>query len=170
MLGELFVGCVMIPGSIADMIASPSAGIWIRRRGYREPLYLGGALMIAAPFIYFLMPLSILSLAALYTVFCAGMGMVATSYLIAMIKTVPPDRTAGATGLLNSCTNIGGMIGPMITGIFLATFSVETVINGILGPTPTHDAFFLTFAAGLLSALAIMALIIIATLRQDSRE
>lgn len=160
MLDELFVGCIMIPGSIADMIASSSAGIWVRRKGHKTIFYLGGALMLIAPFIYFLLPLSVLTLAAVYTVFCAGMGMVATAYLIVMIGTVPPDRTAGATGLLNSCTNIGGMIGPMITGIFLATFSVKTVADGVVWQTPTAEAFFYTFATGTVAALVIMTLII----------
>lgn len=170
MLDELFVGCVMVPGSIADMIASPAAGLWIRKRGYNFPLYLGGLMMIAAPLIYFLLPLSIATLAVLYTVFCAGMGMVATAYLMAMIGTVPSDRTAGATGLLNSCTNIGGMIGPMITGIFLATFSVKTISDNITGQTPAPEAFFMTFATGTVSAVIIMVLIIVTTSGQAARR
>jgi len=160
MLDALFVGYVMVPGSIADMVSSPAAGLWIRKRGYKVPLYLGGSLMITAPALFFLLPLSIPALAVVYTVFCAGMGMVATSYLIAMIGTVPSDRTAGATGLLNSFTNIGGMIGPMITGIFLAAFTIKSVSNGIIWNAPTMEAFSFTFATGAVAALVIMALII----------
>ena len=170
MLDEIFVGYVMVPGSIADMIASPAAGLWIRKRGFRMPLYLGGTLMIAAPFIYFLLPLSITTLAVLYTTFCAGMGMVATTYLMAMIRIVPAERTGSATGLLNSCTNIGGMLGPMITGIFLATFSVKTVFEGISVQTPAPEAFFMTFATGTVAAAIIMILIIAATTIPADRD
>jgi MFS family permease len=160
MLGELFVGCIMVPGSIADMIMSTSAGVWVRRKGHKPVFYLGGILIIIAPLVYFLLPLSVITLAAVYTIFCAGMGMISTAYLIVMIGTVPPDRTAGATGLLNSYTNIGGMIGPIITGIFLATFSVKSVVDGVSWQTPTAEAFFYTFATGMAAALVIMMLII----------
>ena len=124
--------------------------------------------MIAAPFIYFLLPLSVMTLALLYTVFCAGMGMVATSYLIAMIETVSSDRTAGATGLLNSCTNVGGMIGPIVSGIFLAAFSVTAIVDGVAWQTPTSSAFVCTFVTGTVSAVMIMGLIIATTVKNRS--
>lgn len=169
MLDALFVGYVMVPGSIADMIASPAAGFWIRKRGFKIPLHLGGALMVAAPALFFLLPLSITALALVYTVFCAGMGMVATSYLIAMIDTVPQDRTAGATGLLNSFTNIGGMIGPMITGIFLAAFTVKMTSDGTIWNAPTIEAFTFTFATGAVTAIVILALVIATATRKSGR-
>jgi MFS family permease len=142
------------------MIMSTSAGVWVRRKSHKPIFYLGGLLIIIAPLLYFLLPLSVITLAAVYTIFCAGMGMISTSYLILIIDTVPPDRTAGATGLLNSFTNIGGMIGPIITGIFLATFSVKAAVDGVSWQTPTPEAFFYTFATGMVAALVIMMLII----------
>lgn len=159
-LNTIFVGYVMVPGALADMIASGTAGLWIRKKGFRPPFYLGGALMILAPLVYFALPLSIFSLALLYTIFCTGMGMTATAYLIAMIGTVSSDRTAGATGLLNSCTNIGGMLGPMITGMYLAAFSIVTVVGDIPAQTPTTEAFSATFVTGAVAALVITGLIV----------
>ncbi|WOF17051.1 MFS transporter [Methanoplanus sp. FWC-SCC4] len=157
---ERFVGLIMIPGSIADMIASPLCGAWMRRRSAKIPLYTGSLMMVAAPLCFILFPLSLSLLAVVWMLFSGGMGIVATAYMIITINSVPSERTAGATGLLHSGINIGGMLGPIIAGIFLAAYSFETYIAGELWVVPESTAYNLIFGLGLLMAVAVFVLVL----------
>ena len=157
-LEERFVGLIMVPGSIADMIASSLASFWIQKKGFTLPVYSGSACMLLAPVVFFLMPLSVLSLALVWVLFTVGMAIVSMAYLLKVIKSVPPGRTAGATGLLYSSINIGGMTGPIFAGIILATFSSQFLISGEFWTFPDSQAFSWIFAAGAVMSVVVFAL------------
>ncbi|UUX91215.1 MFS transporter [Methanoplanus endosymbiosus] len=159
MLDARFVGLVMMPGAVADMVASPVAGRWMRKRSAKVPIYLGAVMMAAGCMLYFVLPQSIISLAVIWVLFSGGMGIVATCYMIIMINSVPKERTAGATGLLHSSINVGGMAGPMIAGIFLAAYTMNFTIGGEVWTLPTEQAFELSFGFGVVVTLVILALI-----------
>ena len=157
-LEEIFVGLIMVPGSIADMIASPLSSFWMREKGFMAPVVFGSVCMAASPAAYFLLPLSIISLSLIWVLFSIGMAVVSTAYLLKMIKAVPPDRTAGATGLLHSSINIGGMTGPVFAGAILSAFSSQFLIAGELWSFPTVEAFSIIFAAGFAASAAVLFL------------
>ncbi|MBN2733820.1 MAG: MFS transporter [Methanomicrobiaceae archaeon] len=157
-LEERFVGIIMVPGSIADMIASPLSSFWVQRKGFLRPVLFGSGCMILSPVIFFLMPLSVLSLSVVWILFSIGMAVVSTGYLLRIIKSVPENRTAGATGLLHSSINVGGMTGPVIAGIILATFSSRFLIAGEMRIFPEAQAFSWVFAAGAVMALIVAGL------------
>lgn len=157
-LEERFVGLVMVGGSVADMIASPFSSFWVQRKGFLFPVYSGSTCMLLAPVVFFIMPLSVLSLSLVWVLFSVGMAVVSTAYLIKIINSVPENRTAGATGLLHSSINIGGMTGPIFAGIILATFSSQFLIEGELWLLPDSQAFLWIFAAGAFMSVAVFVL------------
>ncbi|EHQ35298.1 MFS transporter [Methanoplanus limicola] len=159
MLDARFVGLVMMPGAVADMTASPLAGRWMRRRSAKVPVYLGAFMMLAGCMLYFVLPQSVISLAIIWVLFSGGMGIVATCYMIIMINSVPKERTAGATGLLHSSINIGGMAGPMVAGVFLAAYNASFTIGGEKWVLPTEEAFDLSFGFGIFLTLLILLLV-----------
>jgi hypothetical protein len=79
--------------------------------------------------------------------------------MIIMINSVPKERTAGATGLLHSSINIGGMAGPMVAGVFLAAYTASFTIGGEKWVLPTEKAFDLSFGFGIFATLLILLLV-----------
>ena len=159
MLDARFVGFVMMPGAVADMIASPLAGRWMRTRSAKVPIFLGAVMMIVSCSLYFILPQSVAGLSLIWILFSGGMGIVATCYMIIMIKSVPKERTASATGLLHSSVNLGGMLGPMIAGVFLAAYTMNITIGGENWTLPTDQAFELSFGFGIFLTLVILVLV-----------
>ncbi|MBP2133413.1 MFS family permease [Methanomicrobium sp. W14] len=157
-LEERFVGLIMVPGSVTDMITSPLSGFLMQKYGFKKPVVAGSLCLIAAPAVFFIMPLSVYSLSLMWVFFSAGMAAVSTAYLLMTIKSVPPGRTAGATGFLHSSINIGGMTGPIFAGIILAAFSREFIIGNEVWTYPDPTAFSLIFICGAVMAVMIAVL------------
>ncbi|MDD3976735.1 MAG: MFS transporter [Methanomicrobium sp.] len=162
-LEERFVGLIMIPGSVADMIASPLSSFWIREKGFLAPVIFGSLCMALTPAIFFLFPLTIISLSAGWIFFSIGMAVVSTAYLLKIIKVVPPNRTAGATGLLHSSINIGGMTGPVFAGVIIASSASRFLIAGEYWTFPSSEAFTFIFATGGVMSAVILILAVKST-------
>jgi MFS family permease len=95
-------------------------------RGIKPVCIFGSLLLLLSTlFLIFAVP-SVMVLTGSWMLFSAGMSMTSTACIIAMIDYVPRSRTAEATGLMQSVQTIGGMIGPVITGIILASAKVSS--------------------------------------------
>lgn len=155
-LTAVFVGFVLMPGTLCDMAAGPITGRLIVIHGVRIPCIIGSFLLVTGTAILFVGIPSILVLAGAWMIFSAGMSMTSTACMIAIIEYVPSTRTAEATGLMQSVQTIGGMIGPVITGLILAGSSVSSIREGMTWYEPAAVTFSQVHGVALLISIIVM--------------
>ena len=122
-LSEFAVGLILMPGSIADMVAGPLTGVMVRRYGVRRPLISGAVLLFSGAAVYFVGFNSISMLVLAGVLMNAGMSVELTANTIIMLHSVPEEETAAGTALIQTSQNVGGMTGPVITGIIISGFT-----------------------------------------------
>lgn len=149
------VGLVLMPGTLCDMVAGPVTGKLVVRHGVRLPCIIGSFLLILGTSLLLAGTLSLPMLTGAWMIFSAGMSMTATATIIAIIEYVPSSRTAEATGLMQSVQTIGGMIGPVLTGIILAGATVVSVRDGVAWTEPAVHTFTQVHGAALLICLVV---------------
>jgi MFS family permease len=135
------VGLILMPGTLCDMLAGPLTGRLVVSRGVRPACIIGSLLLISSISLMILGEPSFLLLVCVWMVFSAGMSATATACLIAIIDYVPRTRTAEATGLMQCVQTIGGMAGPVVTGIVLASSTVSDISNGKTWWIPAAETF-----------------------------
>jgi MFS family permease len=155
-LTAAMVGLILIPGALCDMIAGPLTGRMIPVTGCRPPCILGSLLLLGAGVLLYLSPLSIVTLVIAWTLFSFGMSMVATADLIGVMDYVSEDRTAEATGIIQSMQTLGGMTGPIITGTILATSGVSMMYQGELWEVPETGTYYLVFLTVILVSSVLL--------------
>lgn len=155
-LSRLTVGLVMMPGAIADMICGPLTGVLIRKRGVRTAMLLGTSVVAVGAVCYLFLPLSVASLVVAGLFYNAGMSVALTSNTIIVVNAVRPEETGVGTAVYHTVQNLGGMIGPIIAGIFLTLHTVA--VPGWSVEVPTHDAFLGIFVTVLCLAGLVLAL------------
>jgi len=136
-----FVGLILMPGTLSDMISGPLTGRMVLSRGVRPACLLGSLLLLSASCIVLAGMPSLPVLVLIWILFSAGMSITTTACIIAYIHFFPPSRTAEATGLVQSVQTIGAMVGPVITGIILAESTVSFMQNGSLWIEPASFTF-----------------------------
>jgi len=151
------VGFILIPGTLCDMVAGPLTGRMIPVTGCRIPCMAGSLFLISAGVLLILVPVSGTVLVIAWMLFSFGMSMVATADLIGVMDYVGEERTAEATGIIQSMQTLGGMIGPIVTGIILASYQTVMVIHGENWEVPEPVAYHLVF----LTIIAVSSIILI---------
>ncbi len=146
-LSAEMVGLILIPGTLCDMVAGPLTGRMIPVIGCRLPCIMGSLLLLGAGCLLFLLPISLAGLVVAWMLFSFGMSMVATADLIGVLDYVGEERTAEATGVIQSMQTLGGMIGPIVTGIILATSQVSTMYQGEIWQVPETGTYHQVFLA-----------------------
>jgi MFS family permease len=150
------VGLILMPGTLCDMMTGPLTGRLIAGRGVRLPCVTGSFFMAGAVLGLLTGSLSFLTLGIAWMIISAGMSMILTSCTIAMINHVPSSRTAEATGLIQSVQTIGGMAGPVLTGLVLAGSSVTSLRDGVAWALPAPHAFTQVHGIVLLVCIVIL--------------
>lgn len=152
------VGLILIPGTICDMAAGPLTGRMIPIIGPRIPCILGSFLLIGAGLILFLFSLSSVTLIIAWMIFSFGMSVIATADLIGVMDHVGDNRTAEATGIIQSMQTLGGMTGPIITGILLSTSQITTLYQGEEWTVPDTSTYYLVFlAVAIISCIILLS-------------
>lgn len=113
-------------------------------------------LLLIAAVLCLVLPSGEISLAFIWMIFSGGMSVTATAALFSMMLLVPSDRTAGATGLAQSVQTIGGMIGPVLTGIIFAAHQVSVMRSGTPWRFPDETGFSLLYYAILVITMIIL--------------
>jgi len=152
-----FVGLILMPGTLCDMLAGPLTGRMIISRGVRPACILGSTLLLAAALILCIGQHSLSLVMIAWMVFSAGMSVSATACLIAIIDYVPLNRTAEATGFMQSVQTVGGMFGPVIAGLVFSGSSVTSILDGEIWSVPLPETFMSIHAIALVTALVILA-------------
>ena len=150
-----YVGLILMPGTLCDMLAGPLTGRLVVSRGVRLPCLIGSLFLIGALLLILPGTPGLISLTIAWMIFSAGMSVMATACMIAIIDFVPKSRTAEATGFMQSVQTIGGMAGPVFTGLVLATMSVSSLRNGQVWTIPASETFVMVHEIALLIAVLI---------------
>jgi MFS family permease len=153
-----FVGLVLMPGTLSDMISGPLTGRLVLSRGVRPACILGSVFLLLASGILLAGIPSLPVLAVIWMLFSAGMSVTTTACIIAYISFFPPSRTAEATGLVQSVQTIGAMVGPVITGVVLAEATVSSIRGGSAWTEPATFTFIHLHGVALIFGLAILIL------------
>jgi len=155
-LSAAFVGIVLMPGTLSDMISGPLTGRLVLSRGVRPACLLGSILLLSASGLLLAGIPSLPVLAVVWMLFSAGMSVTTTACIIAYIGFFPPSRTAEATGLVQSVQTIGAMVGPVFTGVVLAEATISSVRDGSVWVEPASFTFTHLHGAALLLSLLIL--------------
>ncbi|MDK2975210.1 MAG: hypothetical protein PWP08_1581 [Methanofollis sp.] len=163
-LSSLAVGLILIPGSVADMISGPATGALVGRWGVRPAMILGSVLLLAGALVYALAVPSVVVLIAAGILFNAGMSITLTGNTIVVVRAAAPSETGTWTAVYHTSQNIGGMIGPVIAGVFLTASAIE--VPGWTAAMPSGKAFDSIFLV--IVGLSFAALLL--SLRMRDRE
>jgi MFS family permease len=155
-LPALAVGLILMPGSVADMVSGPATGMLIGRWGVRPAMVLGSVLLLLGTLLYAFTAPSVAVLVGAGVLFNAGMSVTLTGNTIIVVRAAEASETGTWTAVYHTSQNIGGMIGPVIAGVFLTAFAVE--VPGWTAFMPSMEAFHLVFVA--ISALSFATLLL----------
>jgi len=171
-LSAEMVGLILIPGTLCDMTAGPLTGRMIPVIGCRLPCITGSFLLLSAGCLLFLFPVTLAGLVIAWMVFSFGMSMLATADLIGVLEFIGEERTAEATGIIQSMQTLGGMIGPIVTGIILATSQVSTMYQGEIWEIPKTGTYYQIFLVVIIisSLLLVISWIYVKDRRKERNE
>lgn len=155
-LPSLAVGLILVPGSVADMISGPATGALAGRWGVRPAMILGSVLLLAGALVYLLAAPSIAVLTIAGVLFNAGMSVTLTGNTIIVVRAARASETGAWTAVYHTSQNIGGMIGPVIAGSFLAASAIE--VPGWTAAMPSGMAFETVFLGIAVVSLVTLAL------------
>ena len=131
---SLTTGLALLPAPIVVVLAAQVAGRLLAKVGPRPLLFVGG-LLLSGGLLYasFLSPDSsyLIRVVPALVLVAAGYGGMVVPVTVTAISGVPPRNTGMATGILNTCQQVGGAFG-------LA--AMVTVVVGVTGAKVAHPA------------------------------
>ncbi|MBI4280427.1 MAG: DHA2 family efflux MFS transporter permease subunit [Armatimonadetes bacterium] len=115
------VGLLFMPAGIVQAVVAPFAGRLSDRIGVRLPALLGMSFVATGLFLNSRLTLFSMDQQVLVAVLCKGIGfgMLFSPLTAAIISSVPRDRVANASGLLNLTRQVGGTMGIALFGTML---------------------------------------------------
>ncbi|NLV27358.1 MAG: MFS transporter [Methanomicrobiales archaeon] len=155
-LSAEIVGLVIVPGTLCDMIAGPLTGRMVPLIGCRIPCIVGSLMLAVSGVMLFILPLSVLVLVLAWMIFSFGMSVIATADLIGVLEHAGEEQTAQATGIIQSMQTLGGVAGPVITGLILASSQISTQIDSEEWIIPTTDVYYLVFFVVIVISLLLL--------------
>lgn len=130
-LGIVYVGILLMPGSLTDMVSGPLAGYLVAKKGVVLPFVFGSIALLIGCGIFFLFPLTPLLVVCIWMIFSAGMSILLTIDNMIAVATAPPGQTATASAFLHTIQSIGGAIGPIVAGATLTIYPGEEAFSVI---------------------------------------
>lgn len=157
-------GMIQLPYAAMVILFGLLAGVYISKRGPRGPLQLlipGVIIGLVSVGLLAAFHATFWGTALGLAVFGVGFTLVVAAANISMITSNPVEYT----GLISSTTTdlrvIGGAIGPIIAGTFMAIFVVPYEINGQVEYYPSPMAFNLIFIFAFVVAVAQAVVVLI---------
>lgn len=127
----IFVGILLMPGSLTDMVSGPLAGYLVSKKGVVLPFLIGSIALLIGSGIFFLFKLTPLLLVAVWMIFSAGMSILLTIDNMIAVASAPPGQTATASAFLHTIQSIGGALGPIVAGATLTLYPAEEAFTVI---------------------------------------
>lgn len=148
-LSVIYVGILLMPGSLTDMISGPLAGFMVSRKGVVIPFILGALFLLFGCGIYFLFPMTPVLVVCIWMIFSAGMSILLTIDNMIVVASAPPGSTATASAFLHTIQSIGGALGPIVAGAALTLYAPEEAFTVIFLVVLGVSAIILFQSAGI---------------------
>lgn len=149
-------GLLMLPSTVATLLAAPISGRIGARRGSKGPLVVGAAITGVALFLYAVSHGSTVLLLVWAALQGTGIGLAFAAMPNLIIEVVPRAQTGEATAVNALLRNVGASIGSQIAGTVLAGSVVAST------GAPSDGSFAIAFAiagGAALAAVAVAAMI-----------
>jgi len=130
-LSAIYVGILMMPGSLTDMISGPLAGYMVTKKGVVLPFILGSLFLLIGCGIFFLFQTTPLLIVCIWMIFSAGMSILLTIDNMIAVASAPPGNTATASAFLHTVQSIGGAVGPIVAGTALTIYAPDEAFTVI---------------------------------------
>lgn len=141
-------GLVMLPGSLAMLLAGPASGALGNRAGNKISLVTGALVAAAGLTLLALEHRSVTALLCFSAMLSTGVGFCFAALPNLIIEAVSPERTGEATGMNALIRQVGSSVGTQVSAAVLAG-SVASA-----GGLPTDAGYTLAFLIGALGAFA----------------
>jgi len=148
-LSAIYVGILMMPGSLTDMISGPLAGYMVAKKGVVLPFILGSVFLLIGCGIFFFFPTTPLLIICIWMIFSAGMSILLTIDNMIAVASAPPGNTATASAFLHTVQSIGGALGPIVAGAALTIYAPEEAFTVIFLVVLGVSALILFQSAGI---------------------
>lgn len=134
-------GLLLLPFSVAMLIASPLAGVMVGRRGAALPIRLGLSTMIAALVVLILGTARHPVLVALGLALAGfGFALCLTPITTLAMTSVPPQRAGMASGIMSAQRAIGSTLGFAVMGSILSAWVGATLDEDLVSVIPDPQA------------------------------
>jgi EmrB/QacA subfamily drug resistance transporter len=140
-------GLVMLPGSLAMLLAGPASGALGSRAGNKVSLVIGAVIAAAGLGLMAVEHQSIPAILGFSAMLSAGVGFCFAAMPNLVLEAVPEHRTGEATGFNALVRQVGSSLGTQVTAAVLA----GTIV--VAGGAPTDVGYTTAFAVGAAGAL-----------------
>ncbi|GAA3299384.1 MDR family MFS transporter [Glutamicibacter nicotianae] len=127
-IDSLQIGIMLLPGGLAQAIASPIFGRIYDKRGPRPVLIPGAVILAAGQWMYVSVTTesSLWMFAACHVVFSIGLGLLMTGLMSSAMASVDPRLFGHGSAIFNTAQQLGGAIG---TTIFVTVMSLLSKVQ-----------------------------------------
>ncbi|GAB3275304.1 MFS transporter [Kineosporia babensis] len=147
-------GLFLLPSAVTSLLCGPLSGRISRRYGNRLPIVLGAVVVAVSMALPAVVHSQHWHLLACSFGLGTGMGLAFAALANATVEHVSPDRIGIATGVNTLARSLGGSLGTAL----VATALAASFSNGAPGPGGFTSGFWICAVAGLVSALAGLAI------------
>ena len=155
-------GLVMVPSTLAMLVAGPTSGWLSNRVGSRVPVLIGTALSGIAFVLMVFLHATVFEFVLAVTLMGAGIGLSFAAMANLIVENVDPTETGVATGMNTIMRTVGGALGGQIA----ASIVGGSVVAATGFPTETGFTIAFALSAGAL-ALAFAAALAIPRQRRE---
>jgi MFS family permease len=160
-MNTLQVGLLQLPQALVFVALGPIAGILAVRYGSSKFIIPGSIIMCIGIVALLAFHSTSGQVASMLILFAIGGAFVTLSANI-IIWFTPPESTGVVSATYSTMRIIGGAIGPIIAGMFMALFTSEVQSpEGVTSSVPNAMAFNATFLVGAIISLSLVAFMVI---------
>ena len=160
-MNTLEVGLLQLPQALVFVALGPIAGILAIRHGSSKFIVPGSIILCIGILALLAFHSTSGQVASVLILFAVGGAFVTLSANV-IIYFTPPKDTGAVSATYSTMRIIGGAIGPVIAGMFMALFTSEVQSpEGVTSSVPNAMAFNATFLVGAIISLSLVALMFI---------
>lgn len=159
-ISTLEVGLLQLPQALVFVALGPIAGILAIRYGSSRFLVPGSIILCIGIIGLAAFHSTPVAVAGILILFAVGGAFVTLSANVIMFFT-PPESTAVVSATYSTMRIIGGAIGPVIAGLFMAIYTTDVQTPAGVTSVPNVLAFNAVFLIGAIVSLSVVALMLI---------
>lgn len=152
-------GILLIPGCLLGAVLAPLSGGIADRTGFREPILVGGALMVLGTAALALLGtrLGLAFLALGYALFFAGSACASGNVMTFGLGKLPEQDKADGNALFNTLQQLAGTVGTAVTTSIVAAAQYDAADLAEGTAVGTQQAFILLFVLAVAALFCAMA-------------